>query len=422
MRRVRGSALVRAVTALVAIAAATAATACSRPDGGGAAAAGARAVPVTTATVARVDVPLYLDGLGTVTAFMTVAVRTQVDGRLDEVRFREGQAVRKGDLLAVIDPRPFQVQLLQAQGALARDQAQLESNRRDLKRYEELASRKLIAQQQADDQRSLVGQGEGLVRVDEGAIAAAKLNLDYARITAPLDGVLGIRNVDPGNLVHAADLNGIVVLTQLDPIAVIFTLPQDVLPEVAAAQGKAPMEVKVYSRDGGALLGSGTLQVIDNAINATTATLRLKAILPNPDHSLWPNEFVKARLLVSVHAGAIIVPAQALQRGPSGTFVYVVGADQTVQPRTVQLDRVQGEDALIAKGLEAGEIVVSEGQNQLRAGSKVAPRGAAGVAGAVAGTPPGTVATPVATPDGAPAAAPGAGAGTGAAPQGRGTP
>lgn len=337
---------------------------------------GGRIVPVAVATARRRDVPIFLDGLGSVTAIKTVAVRAQVDGRLDQVFFQEGKPVRRGEVLAQIDPRPFLTQLHQAQGALARDEAQLAANRRNLERYEDLARRKLIAQQQADDQRALVGQGEGALRVDRAAVEAAQLNLDYARIVSPIDGVAGIRSVDPGNLVHASDPTGIVVLTQLDPIAVLFTLPQDVLPQVAQHQDEGPLEVQILSRDGASELGRGKLEVIDNVINATTATLRFKAVLPNPKRALWPNQFVKARLMLTVQKDALVVPAPALQRGPEGTFVYVVGADQTAQARLVTVGLLQGDDALIAKGLEAGDRVVTEGQSQLRPGSKVAPRSA----------------------------------------------
>jgi multidrug efflux system membrane fusion protein len=345
---------------------------CSKPSGGPP--PGARVVPVAVTSVQRRDVPIFLDGLGTVAAFQTVTVRSLVDGRLEKVFFREGQAVRRGEVLAQIDPHPFLNQLHQAEAALARDKAQLATNQRDLERYQLLAQRKLIPQQQADDQRGLVEQGEGTVRADEALIESAKLNLTYARIVSPLDGLTGIRSVDPGNVVHAADTTGIVVVTQLDPIAVLIALPQDVLSEVAEHQSQSPLEVQVFSRDGDTELGRGHLEVIDNTINTTTSTLRLKALLPNPRHVLWPNAFVKARLLLTTRSNALVVPAQALQRGPNGTFVYVMGKDQTVQPRPVTVELLQGSQALISKGVQAGEQVVTEGQSQLRPGSKVAPR------------------------------------------------
>jgi multidrug efflux system membrane fusion protein len=335
---------------------------------------GDRVIPVSVAKVQQRDFPVYLDGLGTVTAYKSVTVRSQVDGRLDQVLFREGQPVKKGDVLAQIDPRPFEIQLHQAEGALARDEAQLAGAKRNLQRFEELTKKKLIAIQQADDQRALVGGSEGAVRIDKAAIESAKLNLAYARITSPLDGIAGIRNVDPGNIIHASDANGIVLLAQLDPIAVIFTLPQDVLTQVAGELRQGAMDVYVLARDGNTELGRGKLEVIDNAINATTATLRLKAVLPNPAHTLWPNQFVKARLLLNTRTGATVLPVSAVQRGPDGTFAYVVQGDQTVQPRPVQIDLQQGEDAIVSKGVAAGDTVVTEGQNQLRPGSKIAAR------------------------------------------------
>ncbi|HEX9050142.1 MAG TPA: efflux RND transporter periplasmic adaptor subunit, partial [Anaeromyxobacter sp.] len=339
----------------------------SRTDvGPGGPGAQARPVPVVAAPVVRRDVPVSLEGLGTVVAFRTVTVRPQVDGRLDQVLFREGQPVKAGQVLAHIDDRPFQIQLRQAQGALARDTAQLESAKRDLQRYQELAKEKLIAQQQADQQVGAVGQLEGSVRVDQAAVESARLNIDYARITSPVDGVTGIRQVDPGNLVHQADPNGIVIVTQLDPIAVVFTLPQDALPQVAEAMSHGDLRVEAFSRDGTASLGSGKLELVDNQIVQATSTIRLKAILPNPKRVLWPNQFVKARLALSVQRGALVVPAAAVQRGPNGPFAYVIGADSTVSPRAIELASSEGDLAVVARGLEPGERVVVEGQGQLR--------------------------------------------------------
>ena len=379
------------------------AAACSRgaPDKAPGAGGRDRVAPVSTAVVQKKDVAIHLDGLGTVTANKTVTIRAQVDGRLDQVLFREGQAVHRGDVLAQLDARPFLIQLHQAQGAKARDEAQLEASRRDLKRYDGLVERKLIAPQQADDQKGSVGQLEGAVRIDEAQIETARLNLSYARITSPIDGVAGIRGVDQGNYVRASDPNGIVVLTQLDPIAVIFTLSQDELPRIAAMRQRGELSVEVYGRDGNALLGRGRLEVIDNAINAATATLRLKAILPNPQRSLWPNQFVKTRLLLTVRRDATVIPSEALQRGPDGTFVYVVNADQTAQPRPVTVDLQQGEEALVASGVAPGEVIVTEGQNQLKPGSKVQARQAPPAKG---GSPaePGRRARGEAPADGAP--------------------
>jgi multidrug efflux system membrane fusion protein len=347
----------------------------------------ARPVPVSAAPVVRRDVPIYLDGLGNVVASKTVTVRAQVDGRLDQVLFSEGQAVRAGQVLALIDPRPFQAQLHQAEGALARDEAQLVSARANLERYRPLAAEKLIPQQQVDDQAATVGQLEGTVQIDRAAIETARLNLDYTRIASPVDGVTGIRLVDPGNVVHAADPGGIVIVTQLDPVAVLFTLPQDHLPAVAEAMAKGPLEVEAYSRDGGTLLGRGALTLVDNQINQATSTIRLKAALPNPRHVLWPNQFVNARLRLAVRQKALVMPATAVQRGPAGTFVYVIGSDATVSPRPIEPEATQGELVLVARGLEEGERVVVDGQNQLRPGSRIVTREPAKPSGSAAPAP-----------------------------------
>jgi multidrug efflux system membrane fusion protein len=339
-----------------------------------AAAEAGRVIPVLSAPVAKKDVPIYLEGLGNVIAYKTVTVKTQVDGRLDKVLFKEGQAVKAGDVLAQVDPRPFQIQLHQAEGALSRDQAQLRDNSKNLERYEQLRDQKLVAQQQVDDQRASVGQFEGAVHVDQAAIDSARLNLTWARITSPIDGVTGVRLVDPGNVVHAADQGGIVVVTQLDPIAILFTLPEDELPRVQKALAGGEVTVEAWSRDGATKLGTGTVELIDNQINQTTATIRLKAIFKNPQRLLWPNQFVKARLLLMMRAGALVVPQVAIQRGPQGMFVYVIGSDSTVSPRPVEVETQAGDQALIAKGLNVGDQVVTDGQNQLRPGSRVQSR------------------------------------------------
>jgi multidrug efflux system membrane fusion protein len=326
---------------------------------------------VVAAQAQKKDVPIYLDGLGNVTAFKTVTVRSQVDGRLEQVLFREGQTVRAGEQIARIDQRPFLNQLHQAQGALSRDEAQLRSARLNLERYRALREEKLIAQQQVDDQQALVGQTEGAVQVDRALIDAAKLNLDYANIRSPLEGVTGMRQVDPGNLIRANDPNGLVVITQLDPIAMIFSLPQDDLPRVMHELARGPMEVEAWSRDGGIKLAAGRLALVDNQINAATSTMRLKAIFPNPQRLLWPNQFVKARLLLTTRKDALVVPSTVPQRGPEGTFAYVISADQTVQPRPIELELTQGDLAIVARGLQPGELVVADGQSQLRPGGPV---------------------------------------------------
>jgi len=334
-----------------------------------------RAVPVVAAKVTRKDVPIYLDGLGTVAAYKTITVHSQVDGRLEEVLFREGQTIKAGDRIAQIDPRPFVNQLHQAQGALERDRAQLKGAKLNLARFTSLAAQKLIAQQQADDQATLVGQLEGAVVADQATIDTAKLNIDYANIRSPIDGVTGVRLVDPGNIVHTSDATGIVLITQLEPISVLFSLPQDELTSVLqqlSAQGTLPVEA--WSRDGSQKLAVGQLALVDNQINASTATLRLKAVFPNPQHLLWPNQFVKARLLLTTRKNALTVPSTVPQRGPEGTFAYVIQQDQTVQPRPIEVDTTEGDLAVIGKGLSEGEQVVADGASQLRAGAKVQPR------------------------------------------------
>jgi multidrug efflux system membrane fusion protein len=333
-----------------------------------------RVVSVVLTAVRQEDVPIVLEGLGTVTPLASVTVKSQVDGRLEKVFFTEGQNVKKGDLLAQIDPRPFRIMLQQAQGALERDQATLRNAELDLQRYQELRTRNLIAQQQADTQKATVAQARGTVEVDQAAVNNAQLQLDYARIVAPMDGVTGVRQVDPGNLIHATDANGLLVLTQLDPIAVIFTLPQDVLPRVSKAMSERELTVDAYNRDGTVKLATGKVLLIDNQINTNTATLRLKAIFPNPQRVLWPNLFVKARLLLDTEKNAVVVPAVAIQRGSKGPFVYVAAPDGTAAMRTVQIKRTEGELTLIGSGVQPGEKVVTEGQNQLSPGAHIQPR------------------------------------------------
>jgi len=345
-----------------------------------------RAVPVAVATVVQKDVPIYLEGLGTVTALYTVTVKSQVDGRLDKVFYVEGQKVKKGELLAQIDPRPFEAALHQAMATVARDQAQLVNARLNLNRYDELSKQNLIAKQQATDQQAQVDQLAATVAIDQAQVETAKLNLEYSHIVSPVDGVTGIRLVDPGNLVHAADATGIVVITQLDPIAVIFTLPQDNLPSVSEAMARGELTVEALNRDGGTRLGTGKVLLIDNQINQATATIRLKALFPNPANALWPNQFVKARLLLTTRTAAIVVPTVAIQRGPKGTFVYVVADDSTVSVRPVVIETTQGDQTLLTSGLKPGERVVVDGTNQIRAGSKVAARSVEG-SGAPAAPP-----------------------------------
>jgi len=343
---------------------------------GGAAAKNAadRPVPVLVAAVQQRDVPIYLEGLGSVVAYKTVNVHTLVDGRLMRVAFKEGQTVKHGDLLAEVDARPFTIQLHQAEAALARDDAQLKGAEKNLERYAAVSAERLIPQQQTDDQRALVEQLRATTANDRAQIENARLMLDYARITSPIDGVVGVRQVDPGNIVHVADASGIVVVTQMDPIAVIFTLPQDDLPQVVKQQAKGPLEVEALGRDGDQALARGKLAVIDNQINQATATMRLKAVFDNPDRTLWPNQFVKTRLLVDVRKNVLVVPAVAVQRGPQGTFVYVVTREGRAEQQNVVLEATEGDQAILTSGLTAGARVVIEGQAQLRAGAKVTLR------------------------------------------------
>ena len=344
-------------------------------------AAQARPVPVVVARASNRDVPVFLDGLGNAVPLVTVTVRPQVEGPLTAIAFQEGQQVKKGDLLARIDPRPFTIQLHQAQAALARDQAQAKNAKVNLTRYTALHEQGLATQEQLDDQRATAEQLAGTIKSDQAQIENAQLQLAYTEVRSPVDGVTGVRQVDQGNVVHPSDPNGIVVVTQLDPMAIVFTLPQDNLPQINREIASG-LEIEAYSRDGDRLLGRGKLSLVDNQVSLTTATVRLKGIVPNPDKALWPNEFVRARLLLATRAGALSIPAPAVQRGPQGTFVYVVMPDQTAALRPVEVETVQDQWAVIGKGIQAGDQVVVEGQNQLRPGAKVALRSSvAGKAG-----------------------------------------
>jgi membrane fusion protein, multidrug efflux system len=336
-----------------------------------------RVVPVLTATVAQRDVPVWLEGLGNVSAFYTVTVKPQVGGQIVDVLFKEGQHVKKGDVLVQIDPRPFAIALQSAQAAFARDEANLKNGQLNMDRYKTLSDQKLIATQQYTDQVASVAQLQAQVQADQAQIGAANLNVVYARITSPIDGVTGVRLVDPGNVVQPSDTTGLVVVTELDPIAVLFTLPQDDLPAITKGMSGGALTVEARSRDGDKVLGQGKLSVIDNQINEATSTVRLKAIFDNPTLALWPNQFVKARLHISTRKQAIVVPAVVIQHGPQGTFAYVVGADSVATMRPVTVDAVQGETAIVSRGLQPGDEVVVEGQAQIRPGSKVATKPAA---------------------------------------------
>jgi membrane fusion protein, multidrug efflux system len=336
-----------------------------------------RAVPVVATAAKQGDMSIYLTGLGTVTAFNTVTVRSRVDGYLIKVAFQEGQFVRQGELLAEIDPRPFQVQLAQAEGQMAKDQALLRNAKLDLERYKTLLEQDSVTRQQLDTQLSAVTQAEGVIKSDQAAIDTAKLQLTYSRITSPISGRIGLRLVDQGNMIRAADQNGLAVIMQLQPIAVLFSIPQDNLPPVLKKMRSGqPLAVELYNRDMGQKLATGTLLTIDNQIDPNTGTLRCKAVFPNEDNALFPNQFVNARLLVDTKQGATLVPTAAIQRSPQSTFVYVVKDDSTVEVRNVVVGPTEGDQTAIDSGLAPGEVVVTEGVDRLQRGTKVAARGA----------------------------------------------
>ena len=338
---------------------------------------GAAAFPVAAAKAVRGDIPVYLDGLGSVTAFYTVNLHSRVDGQLMSVPIREGQYVREGDLLAQIDPRPYQAQLDSAQGQLAKDRALLANARLDLERYKVLVEQKAVPKQQLDTQVATVGQDEGNVEADQAAVDTAKLNLTYARITSPINGRVGLRQVDPGNIVHAADANSMFVITQLHPIAVIFTLPEDNLPAVMRKlHTGGRLAVDAYNRDKTQKLASGSLLTVDNEIDPNSGTAKLKALFDNHDEALFPNQFVNVRLLLDTKRGEVIVPSAAIQRGSQGTYVYVIKADGTVDLRPVKVGIVEGDNTSVDSGLEAGEAVVTDGADKIQPGSAVTVPGA----------------------------------------------
>jgi multidrug efflux system membrane fusion protein len=320
-------------------------------------------------------VPVYLEGVGTTRALNLVTVRSQVDGKLISVNFREGQDVKRGDVLARIDPTTYQAQLDQAVAKKALDEAQLANAKLDLERYTNLLKSNAVTKQQADTQRALVAQFEAQVRLDQGAIDNARALLDYCTITAPIDGRVGIRLVDQGNIVHASDPTGIVVLTQIRPIAVLFILPQQLLPQINKAFAAGPLPVEAAESDAKKVLDRGKLQVINNQVDQTTGTVQLKAEFPNEELQLWPGQFVNIRLLIDTLHQVLVVPTAAVQHGPNGTFVYLLKPDSTVAVRPVLVKQQDENQAVIASGLERSDRVVTTGFAQLAEGRRVLVQG-----------------------------------------------
>ena len=329
-----------------------------------------RPTPVAAQAASIGDVAIYLHGLGTATPIRTVTVRSRVEGELLRVAFKEGEFVKEGQLLAEIDPRPFQVQLMQAEGQLARDQALLANARKDLERYEMLFKQDSIARQEVDTQASLVRQYEGAIKADQSQVASARLQLDYARIHAPISGRLGLRQVDPGNVVRPSDTSGIVVITQLQPIAVVFSIPQDQLPLVLKRRNEK-LPVEAWDRENRQRLATGTFMTVDNQIDPATGTIKVKSAFENSDGLLFPNQFVNVRMLVETRRGAVTIPMAALQRGAQGHFVYIVKDDGTVSVRPVKLGPAEGTRVAVDEGVAAGERVVVDGLDRLREGARV---------------------------------------------------
>ena len=375
------------------------------------------AQPVGFATIDSGDIRIMLNELGTVTSLDTVTVLTQINGQLQQIGFTEGQVVKKGDFLAQIDPRPYQAALEQAEGTLARDQGLLAQAQSDLKRFQTLGRQDSIAQQQLDDQRYLVQQDTGLVKTDQGAVDAAKVNVAYCHIVSPIDGQVGLRLVDLGNYVQTSSTSGLVVITQMQPISVLFSVPEDNLPDIIQrVRSGAILPVEAYDRANTRLLATGQLGTIDNVIDTTTGTLKLRAMFANPDELLYPNQFVNARLLVNTMKNTVRVPVPAVQRGEPGTFVYLINANDTVSVRPIKVGPTDGGFEAVLSGLKPGDRVVTDGTDRLRDGAKIslpaapsARSAAAQAPGAqgsgTAGTPPGNTPPAAATPD-QPAATP----------------
>jgi membrane fusion protein, multidrug efflux system len=346
----------------------------AKPPAGVAAGAQARPVPVVVTPVRTGDLSVFLTALGSVTPLNTVTVKSRVDGQLLRTHFTEGQVVHAGDLLAEIDPRPFQAQLVQAEGQLARDQANLANARLDLERYQRLAAQEMIARQQLDTQQMVVNQAEASMKMNAGNIDAIKLQLTYCRITAPITGRVGLRLVDPGNVIKAADSGGLVVITQLEPIALVFSVPEDGLrPILRRFRAGGGVAVDAFDREGRTKLASGTLAAIDNQIDPATGTVRMKAAFDNKDGALYPNQFVNARVLIDVLHEALLAPAEAIQRGPQGAFVYVVKPDKVVQLRRVQVGPGEAGVVAVKSGVATGEALVVDGAEKVQDGARVEP-------------------------------------------------
>ncbi|AWK90151.1 efflux RND transporter periplasmic adaptor subunit [Azospirillum thermophilum] len=369
------------------------------PPGGGR----GGAVPVVAGIAAREDVPVWLDGIGTVQAFNSAVVRARADGEILQLPLKEGQLVKAGDLLAQIDPRPYKAQLAQAEAKKAQDEAQLANARRDLDRTMNL--REYASRQSADTQRAQVAALEAQVRADEAVIENARVQLGYTTVTAPISGRIGLRTLDVGNIVRAGDQSGLATITQVQPIAVVFTLPEKLLPTVLESQAAGEAAVQALDREGRRPLGNGTLAVVDNQIDQTTGTIRLKATMPNEPQRLWPGQFVNVRLLAATRRGATTVPATVVQRGPQGTYAYLVKEDMTVEPRPIRVGLIESGKAVIEEGLKPGDRVVVDGQYRLQPGSRVRLTDAPAGSGAAAPAVTSDAADPAAAPAG-PAAAP----------------
>ena len=343
-------------------------------------------VPVGLGKASRQDVPIFISGIGTVQPFQSVLVRARVDGTLDRIAFTEGQSVAEGDFLAEIDPRPYQAALDQAVAKKASDVALLTNNKRDLARYADLAKNDFASRQSVDTQTTSVAQSTANIQNDDATIAAAKLNLDFTRITAPFAGRVGLRKVDPGNLIHASDSTGIVTINQIKPIAVIFTLPQDNLPGVQdAVHAQSNLPVLAYASDGTTKLGTGALLTVDNTIDVATGTIKLKAVFPNADERLWPGQFINAHLQLSIAHNAVVVPSTAVLRGPDGLYVYMVKSGDVAAVQPIKMGQDDGHLAVVTDGLAGTETVVISGQSRLTDGTKVAPLPIKGAANGQAG-------------------------------------